>query len=111
MSCTYDGNWLHAASDLESEYPVAASIALLARLHDQVVLKEADLLAPPGGGSPLLRHVTAQRASCAWAIGGRSRPLLRRGGRPPDPGRLVLHHGSPRAMVQGSYWDEPGVDG
>lgn len=27
---------------------------------------------------------------------------------PADPDTLILHHGSPRAMVQGSYWDTAG---
>ena len=27
---------------------------------------------------------------------------------PQDPGMLILHHGSLRAMVQGSCWDEAG---
>ncbi|MGW1534996.1 phosphotransferase family protein [Streptomyces aureus] len=77
MPYTYEGNWLHAASDGEREHLEAASVALLARLHDQVPPAEADFLAPPGEGSPLRRHVTAQRAYYAWVVEGLSRsPLI-----------------------------------
>lgn len=52
MPYTYEGNWLHAASDQERERLEAASVGLLARLHDQVPLPEADFLTLPGEGSP-----------------------------------------------------------
>ncbi|MEV6172272.1 phosphotransferase family protein [Streptomyces sp. NPDC051954] len=77
MPYTYEGNWLHAASDTEREHLEAASIGLLARLHDQVPPEEAEFLAPPGDGDALRRHVTAQRAYYAWVVDGLDRsPLI-----------------------------------
>ncbi|MDO0931502.1 phosphotransferase family protein [Streptomyces sp. DG2A-72] len=213
MPYTYEGNWLHAASDAERAHLEAATIGLLARLHDQVPPREAEFLALPGDGDALRRHVTAQRAYYAWVVDGLARsplienaferleelwpretgtPVLNRGDArignvvydgfepaavldwemaalaprkvdlgwtvylhrfdrveeryarltghtprdmdfymlyaalrhaivmlriayrqvhfgevdlPADPDTLILHHGSPRAMVQGSYWD------
>ncbi|MEV6196802.1 phosphotransferase family protein [Streptomyces sp. NPDC051920] len=103
MPYTYEGNWLHAATDSEREHLEAASIALLARLHDQVPLKEADFLALPGDGSPLRRHVAAQHAYYAWVTGGLSRsPLIESAfGRleelwPRDEGEAVLNWGDAR---------------
>ena len=47
MPYTYEGNWLHAASDAEREHLEAATVGLLARLHDQVPVKEAEFLELP----------------------------------------------------------------
>lgn len=77
MPYTYEGNWLHAASDVERERLEDASVGLLARLHDQVPVGEADFLASPGDGSALRRHVEAQRTYYEWVIDGLSRsPLI-----------------------------------
>ncbi|KUN76760.1 phosphotransferase family protein [Streptomyces griseoruber] len=70
MPYTYEGNWLHAASDAERERLEAATIGLLARLHDQVPVNEAEFLGYPGEGDALRRHVTAQRAYYDWVIAG-----------------------------------------
>jgi len=48
MPYTYEGNWLHAATDEEREHLEAASVGLIARLHDQVPLSEAEFLTLPG---------------------------------------------------------------
>ncbi|MGW5734528.1 MULTISPECIES: phosphotransferase family protein [Streptomyces] len=77
MPYTYEGNWLHAASDAERAHLEEASIGLLARLHDQVPVARAQFLALPGEGSPLRRHVAAQRAYYAWVVEGLPRsPLI-----------------------------------
>ncbi|MEW2559848.1 phosphotransferase family protein [Streptomyces griseorubiginosus] len=77
MPYTYEGNWLHSASDTERAHLEAASVGLLARLHDQVPLKEAEFLALPGQGDALRRHVTAQRAYYDWVVDGLARsPLI-----------------------------------
>lgn len=77
MPYTYEGNWLHAATDAERARLEAASVGIVARLHDQVPPEKADFLAPPGEGSLLRRHVEAQRAYYAWAVDGvRRSPLI-----------------------------------
>jgi aminoglycoside phosphotransferase (APT) family kinase protein len=77
MPYTYEGNWLHAASDAEREELEDASVRLLARLHDGVPAKDAGFLELPGDGSPLRRHVAAQRAYYSWVVDGRPRsPLI-----------------------------------
>ncbi|MBO1331514.1 phosphotransferase family protein [Streptomyces sp. VRA16 Mangrove soil] len=77
MPYTYEGNWLHAADDAERERLEDASIRIIARLHDGVPAAEAEFLAEPGGGSPLRRHVTAQRAYYDWVVTGLARsPLI-----------------------------------
>ncbi|MFG2478120.1 phosphotransferase family protein [Streptomyces fagopyri] len=103
MPYTYEGNWLHAASDRERARLEAASVGLLARLHDQVPVAAAGFLALPGEGSPLRRHVEAQRAYYAWVVDGRSRsPLIEsafdRLGElwPRDEGEAVLNWGDAR---------------
>jgi aminoglycoside phosphotransferase (APT) family kinase protein len=96
MPCTREGTWVHAASDAERDHLETATTGMLARLHDQVPLAQAEFLTLPGEGDALGRHVTTQRAYYDWGVGGR------RPGRSPDT--LILHHGSLRAMVQGSYW-------
>ncbi|MET9466402.1 phosphotransferase family protein [Streptomyces sp. NPDC006544] len=79
MPYTYEGNWLHAATDAERAGLQEASISLLARLHDQFPPEEAQFLLPEGDGSPLRRHVGAQRAYYDWVVAGKSRsPLLER---------------------------------
>ncbi|MEU3795057.1 phosphotransferase family protein [Streptomyces fructofermentans] len=103
MPYTYEGNWLHAAGDTERERLEAASVGLLARLHDQVPVSEADFLAAPGGGSALRRHVEAQRAYCAWVVDGLPRsPLVEEAFDrldalwPRDEGETVLSWGDAR---------------
>ncbi|MFE0510200.1 phosphotransferase family protein [Streptomyces sp. NPDC058964] len=77
MPYTYEGSWLHAATEAQREHLEAASIALLARLHDQVPVGEAGFLALPGQGDPLRNHVEAQRAYYEWVVDGLSRsPLI-----------------------------------
>lgn len=103
MPYTYEGNWLHAASDEERERLEAASIDLLARLHDQVPEQEAEFLALPGEGDALRRHVTAQRAYYEWVVDGLARsPLIEDAFArledlwPRDPGTPVLNWGDAR---------------
>ena len=103
MPYTYEGNWLHAAGDAERERLEAASIGLLARLHDQVPPEEAAFLALPGDGDALRRHVTAQRAYCDWVVDGLARaPLIEQAFdrlediRPRDPGPPVRNWGDAR---------------
>ncbi|MET7363666.1 phosphotransferase family protein [Streptomyces sp. NPDC005562] len=77
MPYTYEGNWLHAATDAERARLEAASVGIVARLHDQVPPAAAEFLALPGEGDPLRRHVEAQRAYYAWAVSGvRRSPLI-----------------------------------
>ncbi|MYW46890.1 phosphotransferase [Streptomyces sp. SID486] len=103
MPYTYDGSWLHAASDAERAHLEAATVELLARLHDQVPLSEAGFLALPGQGDALRRHVTAQRAYYAWVVDGLARsPLIEAAFDrlerlwPQDPGEPVLTWGDAR---------------
>ncbi|MEU8941183.1 phosphotransferase family protein [Streptomyces goshikiensis] len=103
MPYTYEGNWLHAATDAERAALQEASISLLARLHDQFPSKEAEFLLPPGPGSPLRRHVDAQRAYYDWVVAGLApSPLLERAFRrleelwPADEGPAVLNWGDAR---------------
>ncbi|MEU6876932.1 phosphotransferase family protein [Streptomyces sp. NPDC046712] len=70
MPYTYEGNWLHEATDAERALLEAESVSVLARLHDQFPQKEAEFLLPDGSGSPLRRHVDAQRAYYAWVVKG-----------------------------------------
>ncbi|UQX00189.1 phosphotransferase family protein [Streptomyces sp. RerS4] len=103
MPYTYEGNWLHAASDAERATLQEASISLLARLHDHFPVREAGFLLPDGHGSPLRRHVEAQRAYYAWVVEGLARsPLLERAFDrleelwPADEGEPVLNWGDAR---------------
>ncbi|MEV0207299.1 phosphotransferase family protein [Streptomyces sp. NPDC050788] len=103
MPYTYEGNWLHAADDAERERLEAASVALLARLHDQVPPEEAEFLALPGEGDALRRHVTAQRTYYDWVVDGRARsPLIEAAFDrleehwPREPGQAVLNWGDAR---------------
>ncbi|WP_434587964.1 phosphotransferase family protein [Streptomyces sp. A5-4] len=77
MPYTYEGNWLHSATDAERAQLQDATLTVLARLHDQFPAQEARFLLPPGPGSPLRRHVEAQRAYYAWVVDGVARsPLI-----------------------------------
>ncbi|WP_369215846.1 phosphotransferase family protein, partial [Streptomyces flavofungini] len=77
MPYTYEGNWLHAASDAERARLEEASVSVLARLHDQVPVAEARFLQAPGEGGPLRRHLAAQRAYYEWVVRGLPRsPLI-----------------------------------
>ncbi|GGN37991.1 phosphotransferase family protein [Streptomyces fuscichromogenes] len=77
MPYTYEGNWLHAATDAEREHLEAASVGLLARLHDQVPPEELEFLALPGDGDALHRHVESQRGYYEWVVAGLTRsPLI-----------------------------------
>ncbi|MFJ8137952.1 phosphotransferase family protein [Streptomyces sp. NPDC096013] len=103
MPYTYEGNWLHAATDAEREHLEAASVALIARLHDQVPVSEAEFLTLPGDGDALTRHVASQRAYYAWVVGGIARsPLIESAFDrltdlwPADPGEPVLNWGDAR---------------
>ncbi|WP_328684593.1 phosphotransferase family protein [Streptomyces sp. NBC_00343] len=103
MPYTYEGNWLHAATDAERERLEVASVALIARLHDQVPLSEAEFLMLPGDGDALHRHVASQRAYYAWVVDGLARsPLIESAFDrlmelwPADPGEPVLNWGDAR---------------
>ncbi|MGW3206981.1 phosphotransferase family protein [Streptomyces sp. NPDC001135] len=103
MPYTYEGSWLQRASDAERQHLEAATVGLLARLHDQVPLTEAQFLAAPGAGDALRRHVTAQRAYYSWVIDGRPRsPLIESAFDrleelwPREPGEPVLTWGDAR---------------
>ncbi|WP_327405496.1 phosphotransferase family protein [Streptomyces sp. NBC_01288] len=103
MPYTYEGNWLHAATDAERAHLEAASVALIARLHDQVPLSEAEFPALPGDGDALHRHVASQRAYYAWVVDGLARsPLIESAFDrltelwPTDPGEPVLNWGDAR---------------
>ncbi|MFI6149568.1 phosphotransferase family protein [Streptomyces sp. NPDC051109] len=103
MPYTYEGNWLHAATGSERAALQEASVSLLARLHDQFPAKEAEFLLPEGAGSPLRRHVDAQRAYYAWVVDGLApSPLLERAFErleelwPEDEGPAVLNWGDAR---------------
>ncbi|MFE8945435.1 phosphotransferase family protein [Streptomyces sp. NPDC007856] len=77
MPYTYEGSWLHGASEAERRHLEAETVGLLARLHDQVPLDQAQFLDSPGPRDALRRHVTAQRAYYAWVIEGLPRsPLI-----------------------------------
>ncbi|MFF8372511.1 phosphotransferase family protein [Streptomyces lydicus] len=103
MPYTYAGSWLHDATDAERAHLEAASVSVLARLHDQVPLAAAGFLATTGQGGALHRHLAAQRAYYAWVVDGRPRsPLIERGFArlvelwPDDPGETVLTWGDAR---------------
>ncbi|WP_225821880.1 phosphotransferase family protein [Streptomyces naphthomycinicus] len=103
MPYTYEGGWLHGASDTEREHLEAATVGLLARLHDQVPVSRAGFLALPGQGEALHRHVTAQRAYYAWVTDGLARsPLIEAAFDrlaqlwPREPGEPVLTWGDAR---------------
>ncbi|WP_156721434.1 phosphotransferase family protein [Streptomyces apocyni] len=103
MPYTYEGNWLHAASDAERAALEAGTVRVIAALHDQFPVDQARFLALPGDGSPLRRHVEAQRAYYAWVVDGLpSSPLIESGFArlaelwPSDEGDPVLSWGDAR---------------
>ncbi|MGI5261723.1 phosphotransferase family protein [Streptomyces angustmyceticus] len=103
MPYTYEGNWLHDATDAERDRLEAASVSVLARLHDQVPPGAADFLTLAGTGSGLRRHVADQQGYYQWVVDGRPRsPLIERGFArlaelwPRDPGETVLTWGDAR---------------
>ncbi|MFG2828127.1 phosphotransferase family protein [Streptomyces sp. NPDC048434] len=103
MPYTYEGSWLYDATDAQRDHLEAASVSVLARLHDQVPSSAADFLATAGTGSALQRHMEAQRAYYHWVVEGRPRSrLIERGFArladhwPSDPGETVLTWGDAR---------------
>ncbi|MHC0433169.1 phosphotransferase family protein [Streptomyces sp. O3] len=103
MPYTYEGNWLHAASDAQRAALEADTVRVIAALHDQFPVDQAAFLALPGDGSPLHRHVEAQRAYYAWVVDGLPRsPLIESGFArlaelwPRDEGDPVLSWGDAR---------------
>lgn len=103
MPYTYGGNWLHAATDAERDSLEAATVSVLARLHDQLPATAAGLPRTPGPGTPLRRHVEAQRAYYAWVVAGRApSPVIERAfawleaNWPRDEGETVLSWGDAR---------------
>lgn len=103
MPYTYEGNWLHSATDAERERLEAATVSVIARLHTQFPVKEAEFLLPDGEGSPLRRHVTAQQAYYEWVVDAVPRsPLIESAFAwlethwPDDEGDPVLNWGDAR---------------
>ncbi|MGX1882186.1 phosphotransferase family protein [Streptomyces sp. NPDC055287] len=103
MPYTYEGNWLYSATEAERARLQDATLTVLARLHDRFPPKEAQFLMAPGTGSPLRRHVTAQRAYYDWVVDGVARsPLIEtafdwlEAHWPDDPGPAVLSWGDAR---------------
>ncbi|MCX4646769.1 MULTISPECIES: phosphotransferase family protein [unclassified Streptomyces] len=103
MPYTYEGNWLHSATDAERARLQDATVGLIARLHDGVPASEAEFLAAPGRGSALCRHVEAQRAYYAWVVDGLpTSPLIESAFDrlaelwPADEGEPVLNWGDAR---------------
>ncbi|MFF3312565.1 phosphotransferase family protein [Streptomyces sp. NPDC004082] len=102
MPYTYEGNWLHAASDEEREHLEAATVGLLARLHDGIDVRREPYLRSWGTGG-LREHVTAQRAYYDWVVEGLPRsPLIESAFDrleelwPREPGEPVLTWGDAR---------------
>ena len=96
MPYTYEGNWLHAASETERAALEESTVALIARLHDQYPVGPAE-------GSALRHHVDAQRAYYAWVVEGLPRsPLIESAFDwldahwPADEGETVLNWGDAR---------------
>ncbi|MFG3256318.1 phosphotransferase family protein [Streptomyces sp. NPDC048172] len=80
MPYTYEGNWLHSATDAERAALQEATLSVLARLHGQVPAELAGFLAEPGPGTPLRRHVAAQRRYYEWVVADQPRsPVIERG--------------------------------
>ncbi|WP_267245352.1 phosphotransferase family protein [Streptomyces sp. PR69] len=99
MPYTYEGSWLHAASDAERARLEEGTLSLLARLHDQFPVEHA----APGADSALHRHVEGQRAYYAWVVDGLPpSPLIESAFEwladhwPADPGPSVLNWGDAR---------------
>ncbi|MGW7365235.1 phosphotransferase family protein [Streptomyces sp. NPDC054841] len=96
MPYTYEGNWLHSATDAERAALEESTISLIARLHDQYPARAA-------GDSALRRHVEAQRDYYAWVVDGLPRsPLIEsafdwlEAHWPADEGPAVLNWGDAR---------------
>ncbi|GGU04460.1 phosphotransferase family protein [Streptomyces violascens] len=105
MPYTYEGNWLHAATDAERARLQDATVGVLARLHDQFPYQEAEFLLPDRfpKGSALSRHVAAQRDYYEWVVDGVPRsPLIEAAFDwldahwPKDEGPSVLNWGDAR---------------
>ncbi|MFE3184773.1 phosphotransferase family protein [Streptomyces violascens] len=105
MPYTYEGNWLHAATDAERARLQDTTVGVLARLHDQFPYQEAEFLLPDRfpKGSALSRHVAAQRDYYAWVVDGVPRsPLIEAAFDwldahwPKDEGPSVLNWGDAR---------------
>lgn len=117
MPYTYEGSWLYDATDAERERLEAASVSVLARLHDQVPPGEADFLATAGRGGALHRHVESQRAYYAWVVDGRPRTtVIERGFDwltdhwPSDPGE-TRHRDAAGGLPAGPFRGGPGAQG
>ncbi|RCH67216.1 phosphotransferase family protein [Streptomyces sp. SDr-06] len=79
MPYTYEGNWLHAATDAERARLQEGTVSVLARLHSQFPPGEAEFLLPDANprDSALRRHVEAQRGYYRWVVEGVPRsPLI-----------------------------------
>ncbi|MGW1869322.1 phosphotransferase family protein [Streptomyces mauvecolor] len=105
MPYTYEGNWLHAATDADRARLQDATVGVLARLHDQFPYGEAEFLLPDRfpKGSALSRHVAAQREYYEWVVDGVPRsPLIEAAFDwldahwPKDEGPSVLNWGDAR---------------
>ncbi|MFG3286619.1 phosphotransferase family protein [Streptomyces sp. NPDC048111] len=125
MPYTYEGNWLHAATDGERARLQEATVSVLARLHGQFPPREAEFLLPDASSdahphpdtqsdphldpdprrrdSALRRHVEAQRRYYAWVIDGVApSPLIEEAFDwldahwPEDEGPAVLNWGDAR---------------
>ncbi|MFK0181448.1 phosphotransferase family protein [Streptomyces xanthochromogenes] len=105
MPYTYEGNWLHAATDAERARLQEGTLSVLARLHGQIPPGEAEFLLPEEfpKGSALSRHVEAQRSYYTWVVDGLPRsPLIEAAFDwldahwPEDEGPAVLNWGDAR---------------
>ncbi|MEV8529149.1 phosphotransferase family protein [Streptomyces sp. NPDC052000] len=103
MPYTYEGNWLHEATDAERARLQDATVSVIARLHDQFPPGETEFLLPGGKGSALSRHVGAQRDYYEWVVDGVPRsPLIEAAFDwldahwPEDEGPAVLNWGDAR---------------
>ncbi|MGW0735965.1 phosphotransferase family protein [Streptomyces sp. NPDC002851] len=104
MPYTYEGNWLHSATNAERARLEADSVRVLAALHDQFPLESAEFLGPrERGADALRRHVDGQRDYYAWVVADLPRsPLIERAFErlaelwPDDPGETVLTWGDAR---------------
>ncbi|MER7000034.1 phosphotransferase family protein [Streptomyces sp. NPDC000410] len=98
MPYTYEGNWLHSATDAERAALEESTVSLIARLHDQYPVPS-----PDRSRSALRAHVESQRDYYAWVVDGLPRsPLIERAFDhltahwPADEGPAVLNWGDAR---------------
>lgn len=70
MPYTYEGSWLHTATDAERTALEADTVSVLARIHDQVPAKETQFLALPA---------TGVRCGDMWRPNARTTPGSSRG--------------------------------